>query len=312
MARRATRVNDGRLRVLLAGDLHGDLQHAQYLVKVAKEQGCDRILQLGDFGYWPHYSWGQTYLNQLNLYADLNNILVYWIDGNHDKTSRVYMDHGAEEDRDAEGFIKVRKQIRYAPRGHRWTWDGCRFIALGGAYSVDKDERLFREMKRARHKGKEPGHFAGDEWFPEEEMTDDDMSQILEDQSPVDVIIAHDKPRGSDPGWNRREFVECIPNQDRLQQAVRTLLPALFFHGHLHHFYTDPIMATADHVTLVAGLHCNASAATSPYDKTMSWQVLVPGDIAVARAANAELLRSWKEGSDDDVSLGQAAGLHSR
>lgn len=311
MARRATRVSDGRLRVLLAGDLHGDLHHAQYLVKMAKEQGCDRILQLGDFGYWPHYPAGQTYLNQLNLYADLNDVLVYWVDGNHDKTSQVYVDHGAPEDRDAEGFIKVRKQVRYAPRGHRWTWDGCRFIALGGAYSVDKFERLDRESRRAAYKGKPAGSFAGDQWFPEEEMTDNDMDLILEDQSPVDVIVAHDKPRGSDPGWNRKTFSECMPNQDRLQQAVRTLLPVLFFHGHLHHFYTEPIMAADDHVTLVVGLHCNARDAASPYDKSLSWQVLVPGDIDIARAANAELLGAWKEGDNDDVSLGQAAGLRS-
>jgi predicted phosphodiesterase len=301
------------MKVLMAGDLHGDLPHAQYLVKIAKKQGCDRILQLGDFGYWPHYKDGQTYLNQLNLYADLNNILVYWVDGNHDKTSRVYEDHGA--DLDPEGFIRVRKQIRYAPRGHRWTWDGCRFIALGGAYSVDKDWRLEEELRKARKKGLSDDAFTGDQWFPEEEMSDEDMDRFLLDTSPVDVIVAHDKPRGSNPKWNRKEFLECTPNQDRLQRAVRTLQPAMFFHGHLHYFYADPIISvTGDqpNATLVIGLHCNMAAATSPYDKAWSWQVLVPGEIDVARAANAELLASWGgDEHDDNSSLGEAAGLRS-
>lgn len=294
------------MKILMAGDIHGDLPHAQYLVKIAKKKGCDRILQLGDFGHWPHYRDGIVYLDQLSLYADLNNILVYWVDGNHDSVSRVYENHGQPEDLDAEGFIRIRKQIRYAPRGHRWIWDGCRFIALGGAWSVDQEWRLDLEKKRAKKAGLTPGAFANTQWFPEEQMTDEDMDKILEDMSIVDVIVAHDKPRAANPGWNRRDFADCMPNQDRLQRAVNMLRPAAFFHGHLHHNYTDPIVYPGPdggpEVTLVTGLSCNPDAAEygRAYDKQSSWQVFEPSSIEALRRMNEEAAQAWSSDDDSD------------
>lgn len=302
------------MKILMVGDLHGTLSHAQYVARTAVEQKCDRIIQLGDFGYWPHYKDGQTYLNQLDLYANLKNITVYWVDGNHDKTSQIYQDHGADEDRDPEGFIMVRKQIRYAPRGHRWTWDGCRFIALGGAYSVDKLWRLDQEAKRALKKGLPKGSFAGTQWFPEEEMTDEDLERFLQDTTPVDVIVAHDKPRSSQLGWNRKDLSECWPNQDRLQRAIRVLNPAAFFHGHLHYYYLDTVRtATGDGMpqfTVVTGLDCDLDSASSVgYSKLSSWQVFDTDSVPQLRAAHQEMAEAWREDTDhvdDDVDAGAA------
>lgn len=276
------------MEILIAGDTHGNLPHAQYLVKTAKEHDVDRILQLGDFGYWPHYVAGQHYLDQLNQYCNILNVVFYWIDGNHDKTSRIYQDYGpgdgtlAPEHLDAEGFVKVREYVRYAPRGHRWAWDGCKFVAFGGAYSVDKQDRLDREARKERSSDYTVGgrrSFAGDQWFPEEEMSDEDMARFLEFPGPVDVIVAHDKPRNSNPGWNRKDYLECLPNQDRLALAIKTLDPAFFFHGHLHYAYEDIVLhghGDLDvHATRVIGLHCDPDAAEGyrGYRIDDSWRI---------------------------------------
>lgn len=255
------------MKILLVGDTHGDLGHARFAIDAAVRQDISVIFQLGDFGYWEHHPSGVEYLNRLDDYAYKRNVMVYFLDGNHDKTSLLL---GTYRNKTLEGFIKVRNFIRYAPRGHRWTWDGCRFIALGGAYSVDKDWRLAKE--RARNKPESL-------WFPEEEMSDNDMDTIiLNDSSPVDVILAHDKPRCAKPDWDRKDFPECWPNQDRLQRAVATLTPTEFFHGHLHYRYDQIVPYGAlDGTTRelhVTGLAPNREANEFPgYTLADSWLV---------------------------------------
>jgi predicted phosphodiesterase len=252
------------MKVLLAGDTHGNTRHVLYLIRRARIMGCDRVFVVGDFGYWEHTLFGIEFMDTVSDAA--REITVYFLDGNHDKTSLLLEKYDTPEYTDPEGFLLVRPQVRYARRGHRWTWDDCRFIALGGARSVDKKERLEREVRSGRHQS---------EWFPEEEMSDEDMKQILQDTSLVDVILAHDKPRGSEPGWNRKDYDFCLPNQDRLQRAVETLDPKYFIHGHLHYPYVYQMWhshhgITRDmHITTVVGLDCDGNAGK----KDRSWSV---------------------------------------
>lgn len=269
------------MKILMAGDTHGNLGHAQYLVRTAKKEGCDRVFVLGDFGAWEHMQDGVKFFNTLSTYCNVNNIRMYFLDGNHDKTSLLLEKYS--DDRDDEGFMNVRPYIRYAWRGHRWTWDEVKFIALGGAYSVDKDWRLEEERRHPKYGG--PGSL----WFPEEEMSDADMDTILENGEPVDVILAHDKPRGSNPGWNRKDFPECLPNQDRLQRAVEALDPQFFLHGHLHYWYTQEMWHShhgtdemdGAHVTTVLALQCDpeAGVSTPNYARSQSWVAVDTEDL---------------------------------
>lgn len=249
-------------RILLAGDTHGNTRHMQYLIKTAKQQNCDRIFQLGDFGYWEHEPSGRLYLDEVQRAAEQARIVVYFLDGNHDKTSLLLEKYTETDD---ESFILVRPRVRYARRGHVWEWAGKKFIALGGAYSVDKQYRL--DIEEARRK---PGAL----WFPEEEMSDADMEEfLLRAPMSVDFIFAHDKPLMSKPGWNRKDLKECHPNQARLQMAVNVLKPRLFAHGHLHHRYDDAIM-TPHGNTHVMGLDADPWTAERFYRVENSWEVL--------------------------------------
>ena len=133
-------------------------------------------------------------------------------------------------------------------------------------------------------------HKPGDLWFPEEEMSDEDMDKILAaDDSKVDVILAHDKPRGSNPQWNRKDLEECWPNQDRLQKAVQVLDPEFFLHGHLHFWYEDMVMHSGEgsgepHVTHVLGLNCDpAAGGYVGYDKESSHLCIDTADLKAGR-----------------------------
>jgi hypothetical protein len=117
-------------------------------------------------------------------------------------------------------------------------------------------------------------------WWPEEEITEEEVIAAL-DGEPIDVLLCHDKPLRSSPDWNRKDFPECFPNQDKIQRVIEALEPARVFHGHLHYRYEDGMLLPpnaqghrqAVHVT---GLHCNAAAAWGPYHMEDSWFLLTP------------------------------------
>lgn len=269
-------------RLLLAGDTHANTTHVRYLIDVAHQRGITRIFQLGDFGAWEHTTDGRDFFDNVSKYAHARGVTVYWLDGNHDKTSLVLDRYG--DNPDAEGFLVCRDSLRYAPRGHRWTWYGTRFIALGGAYSTDKDWRLKQERAKAHALAEKAAQYgstkstdtSGTLWFPEEELTDEQLSAALTDRTPVDVMLTHDKPRASNPRWNRKNLPECYQNQDRIQEAVRVLRPRLLVHGHLHFPYRDRIRSAGEKWTTVIGLDADPVAMQQhwDYDKSDSWTVL--------------------------------------
>jgi predicted phosphodiesterase len=275
------------MRVLVAGDVHGNSQHADYLNHSAVRAGASVILQVGDFGYWEHWADGIQFLDSLNKSAATAGVTWVFIDGNHDKTSLLLEQYSS---RDADGMLVVRDNIRYAQRGHRWSWAGTRFIALGGAYSVDKSSRLEDEAelrqkadkresyrRAAGRPPKPPRDYVGHLWFPEEEMSDEDLAGFLTDTSAVDVLVAHDKPRASHPPIELKTDPACSANQDRIQAAAKILQPQLLLHGHLHVRYTDWIrVGDGEAWTRVEGLAADPKAAQDKrtYQRTDSWLVL--------------------------------------
>jgi hypothetical protein len=253
------------------------------------------IVQLGDFGAWEHTPDGVRYFDDVSEAAVEAGIAVYWLDGNHDKSSLVCSLYGMMAD--AEGFLQVRDNLLYAHRGHRWTWSGVRFMALGGAYSVDKPYRLKREaqlLAQARRDNERRRAWdapplplpdvEGMFWFPEEEIRQEELHGILANRTPVDVLLTHDKPRASNPQWQLRDLPECWPNQDRIQKAVTALHPKLLVHGHLHWRYRDTIRAgDDDQWCQVEGLGGDPSADEhGGYDPADSWMVLDLADFAGA------------------------------
>ncbi|MGW0663811.1 metallophosphoesterase family protein [Streptodolium elevatio] len=274
------------MRLLLAGDTHGNLGHVRRILGAAADRGIEHVFQLGDFGYWEHEHSGVRFLDSVHRAARDHGVTVYFLDGNHDKSGLIHERYGDRPD--AEGFLQVRGRIRYAPRGHTWTWDGVRFLAFGGARSVDKDERLKEEARRRQKAARKEGHriaagrppaevpdFAGTLWFPEEEATDDDVRRIVAaasaagdtadasgtaDAAGIDVLLTHDKPRATRPGTDRKDLAICHPNQVRVQRLIDALHPRLAAHGHLHYRYTATLTGPLA-TTRVEGLAADPGAS---------------------------------------------------
>jgi calcineurin-like phosphoesterase family protein len=255
--------------IMLLGDTHGNTNFVvDKAIPAAVGHNCDFIYQVGDFGYWEHQIAGQEYLDAVNAELGMGGVRMVFIQGNHDKVSLI-----AEKYSMVDGFYFIRSNIWYAPNGVTWSPDSGKtnFIALGGAYSVDKQWRLKQERAMA-YKSYSPeiaemysNPLSETLWFPEEEMTDKDMDTILDGVTDrIDVILAHDKPTSSSPPMNLYPIPECQPNQARLQRALTTLKPKLFVHGHLHVRYTEMLRTGDDDTfTQILGLGSDGSDKAS-------------------------------------------------
>lgn len=133
------------MRVLLAGDTHGNTAHLDHLLRTATATGCGWVFVAGDFGFWEHTHDGRVFLDKVDRLAIRYGVDVAFCDGNHDNTALLLDQYTV---RDGDGLVVVRDHIRYAPRGHRWTWGTSRLLAAGGAASLDKQWRLAREARQ--------------------------------------------------------------------------------------------------------------------------------------------------------------------
>lgn len=281
-------------KIMLLGDTHGNTKFIENAVlPVAAQNNVSWIYQVGDFGYWEHTVEGEVFLDRVNDACSKYGIRIVFIQGNHDKVSLIAKKYPKVFD-----FYQIRSTIWFAPNGTVWSPnDGkTNFIALGGAYSVDKAYRLKSENEaadklvdyffsksdtprvRADRKVWARETKAETLWFPEEEMTDDEMDKILDSVTErIDVILAHDKPISSNPMIKLMPIAECEPNQRRLQKAVNKLQPELFIHGHLHARYTDTIRSGDGTYCRVEGLGAdvpNFNQLESSWEPSDAWEFL--------------------------------------
>lgn len=211
--------------VMFAGDWHAYTDQATRVVASAHQAGIKHIIQAGDFGIWRDRH-SVKFVKNLNAFAGQYGVHIYFVDGNHE-------DHPflRQFPQNEDGTLRVQEHISYLPRGFRWEWNTVRYMAMGGAYSVD---RQWRDI--------------GYSWFPEEEISDDEVKQAIQDPTPVDVLISHDSPTGApnpvtdDPYTQAvgiRNFGEYAIQQaelhrNQLLRVTNVVDPVLIIHGHYH------------------------------------------------------------------------------
>lgn len=204
-------------RILVSGDWHGYPEASTAAAKEAERKNCQVIVQCGDFGFWPHTD--PDYIEHVNKAMIKREMLLVWIDGNHENFDALL---DGEWEKTPRGFWKIASNILYAPRGLRWEWSEVKFLALGGAHSIDKMWRLSQGP-------------IGMYWWPQETITQRDVYTAIEG-GPVDVMFSHDMPTGTDIGIM---LYKDHPEDDQNRMAVRTVVesvaPLRLYHGHYHH-----------------------------------------------------------------------------
>jgi hypothetical protein len=242
-------------KFLVAGDTHGNVNHFGYLCERAQNNGCDRIFQLGDWGFlWPGAA-SERRLEVVDAMLEREDLEMFFIEGNHDwfpELERL----GATPSSASPASLTDR--ITYFPRGYRWEWDGVSFMSVGGAFSIDLPSR--RE---------------GFSWWPQEEITEADVIRSCEG-GPVDVMFTHDAPdcppklasmlQTTESTWRRafgtRWDRELAPRSKKCRQAISAIAnevsPTLLVHGHYHWRYDD-VWNGID----IIGLDCDGTASES-------------------------------------------------
>jgi hypothetical protein len=212
------------MKILVVGDLHGNIHAAKNAIAIAKREKCTCIIQVGDFGFWDNIP-GATYMWEVQKQARLADIPVFVIPGNHDDYDYLYMCE-SEHKRDQDGFVRIASHLHFAPRGLVWGWEGKNFLALGGAVSVDRDSRV-----------------VGQDYWYEEEILDAEVDRTIANAEGLDIdyFITHDCSNRTPFGFQIIPDFKSQLNREKIDRVLDAVRPKFQFHGHMHRWYDWPL-----------------------------------------------------------------------
>ena len=218
--------------IYLIGDIHGDWRLLEYLCKDLTEN--DIVIQLGDHGI--NYYGGSHRDEQMKKkIAKLKPTFIFGL-GNHDRSLRDFEQKLNYERKFIQNDI-IKGEFYYdgnfpnqlfLPRYSMFEVLGKKFLGIWGSYSVDKYFRLMN----------------GWNWFEDEQLSEDEKSEILEtintyeDWKSVDYIISHTCPFKYRP---IHLFLDGI-DQSQVDNSMEFFLEQVeemvdykhYFFGHFH------------------------------------------------------------------------------
>lgn len=171
--------------ILLTGDTHGSFERVEKLCDRLGTRKSDIFIILGDAGI--NYSGGWRDWAVKELLQSLP-VTFFCIHGNHEARPETVPGYRQREWHG--GIVYVEPQypnILFAKDGEIYDLNGKKAIAIGGAYSVDKDVRLLR----------------GWNWWPDEQPSAETKAyveqQLAAQNWQVDVVLSHTVPIRYEP-----------------------------------------------------------------------------------------------------------------
>lgn len=231
-----------KVRILIAGDWHGNHVWAKKIIEVANAEEIEKIIQVGDFGVWPGAS-GEEYLDILSRALVKRGVKLYFVPGNHEDYNQI--DHWVKTIAPNEdGHLEIRKNLFYAGKVNAWTWEGKRFASVGGAVSIDKSWRKENIS-----------------WWPQERLTAFEERQAME-LGIVDYLFTHDAPQDLPLTYLKKDE-DSKAHRLSMTNIGLAIRPSMWFHGHYHRkmeykFYH------ADGETNVFGLDADPQGSKDP------------------------------------------------
>lgn len=201
------------MKILWCGDTHGDIENIVKALEYACLNDCTIVFILGDFGYFPNLEKYGSFIREVSKEAKRFDIEVHWLRGNHENHEALNRICKGKTD-----TIEMEPNVFYHPNANSWRWDGITFLAMGGAYSIDK---AYRKLGR--------------DWFPGEVIAVEDTYKAC-GLGQIDVVLSHDSPISS----NLDDFLdfylaaETQANRHQLQGVIEAVRPKINFHGHYH------------------------------------------------------------------------------
>lgn len=201
------------MKILMCGDIHGEIESALHALEYAKQNNCEIIVILGDFGYYHNIRRFRIFLTDISEASIRFNIPVHFIKGNHENHDEL-----RKLTNDNRDVVETEPNVFYHPNANVWRWDGVTFLAMGGANSIDKGDCT-----------------EGVDWFRNELITNEDISKAHA-VGPVDVVLSHDSPISSNITdiFDFTMDPKTRHNRYQLQQVIEACRPKINLHGHYH------------------------------------------------------------------------------
>lgn len=214
-------------KVLIIGDIHAEFEAAEKAYSSIKdeiEKSVDLLIQVGDFGFWPH-SIADPWEKELNHKA-------VFVDGNHENHEVL---HGEEEFQD---FLERKGSLIDNPDIWKYSrWENCMdiwehksrgeiengILYIGGAASVNKKHRT-----------------PGEDWFPSEDIRYKEKLRTMGNideygADHIHTVISHECP--SEFNVSERMDKDILKNDSNrifLQEVLQEVEPNEWYFGHYH------------------------------------------------------------------------------
>lgn len=169
----------------ITGDTHGDFSRCEVFNARNNPTPDDTMIVLGDAGL--NYYRNNTDRKK-KLYVNSFPFTTFCIHGNHEMRPNTIASYEMKEFCGGNVWYEHEfPNILFAQDGEIYDFDGIKCIAIGGAYSVDKEYRLLRGYK----------------WFEDEQPSDFIKARVEENLSKagnkIDVVLSHTCPIDYEP-----------------------------------------------------------------------------------------------------------------
>lgn len=228
-------------KVLVVGDTHGAVAWMRNrVIPHAIRMGCQRIFQVGDFGFvWDNdFVAVDRELGRLDIMLARAGLTLHFLPGKNDN-HKMLAALAAKSRTNREGHYVLRPAIYYTGRVSSWTWRNIRFAAVGGAVGVDSDP-----VRGVPH----PAMLTQEEVFAAEQI------------GPVDVLFSHDAPTEM-PTLALRLHVPTTHSRETMSRIGWALQPRMWTHGRYHRSLTYQFRHRAG-LCAVRGLDMDGSQLT--------------------------------------------------
>ena len=216
-------------QVFLRGDTHGDFTFLPEFCAKNATTINDVLIILGDAGIM-YYGENSKREKKLKEFIASQPITLFCVRGNHERRPANYTNikfECWEKDEILQSGAYYEEQypnIKYIADGSTFTLNGKRFLAIGGAYSVDKYYRLLM----------------GYNWFEDEELSTKECGDILDKiiDNRYDFVLTHTCPLEWQPKWLFLNGIDQSQVSDRMESFLSTVFKMItyqnWYFGHYH------------------------------------------------------------------------------
>ena len=206
--------------IYITGDTHREF----YRLHDIEKNKNNMLIILGDAGINYYLDERDNKLKEkLNSY----NIKLFCVQGNHEERPENISTYKEVDMFGGKVFIEEEyPNLIFAKNGELYEIDNKKVLVIGGAYSVDKEYRQLMGLR----------------WFADEELTDNEMCDILDkiDHKTFDYVFTHTCPEA----WQPTDlFIKHI-NQSKISKRMEKFLTTVseiinFKHWYFGHFHDD-------------------------------------------------------------------------